>query len=269
MMVASHMRMVLGLVATFVAVLWYPCGAGAETVAQENFTYDTTAWDYAIPGNYNGGTGWGGTWQVILTQPGHLNLHAAIFGTNDYGAYDPQMAYSAGHGGRMYRALSTPLGSLTGSTYFFSANIFTPVTANTHVGVTVGGYSLSIEAQADKQGELVLWTPTGDNWNAPKGAFTNLYGAWHYVIGRIDFSAGGSVLKAWVDDDTPTDAEPHLELSSTATTFADANVIIGHWGDSGYTLADDFTLSTVPEPGLFGLLALGGGWLVRRYAGAA
>jgi len=266
MMTNSYLRMVV--VAALVAVLGCPAIINAEIIAQEDFTYDTTAWDYAIPGNYNGGTGWGATWQVVLTQPGHINLHAAIFGTNDYGAYGPQMAYSAGHGGRMYRALSTPLGSLTGSTYFFSANIFTPVTANTHVGVTVGGYALTIEAQADKQGELILWTPTGDNWNAPKGAFTNLYGAWHYVIGRIDFSAGGSVLKAWVDDYTPTDAEPHLELSSTATAFADSNVTIAHWGDSGYSLADDFTLSTVPEPGLLGLLALGG-WLVQRRIKAA
>ena len=208
---------------------------GAQAIATEAFEYETTRWDASVPGNYAGGTGWGAnTWQVDLTQqPGHPVPKVAIFGTNDFAPYESQTAYAWGHGGRLFRDLGSALDSSPGTKIYFCVDMYTPETANSHVSGALGGYGVSIESQAAKPGELILWEPNNTStWNEPKPAeLTGLYGEWHRMTAEIEFSATGSVLRAWIDASRETD--PHEVLVSTSTTFTASRFTITHWGDSG------------------------------------
>ncbi len=220
--------------------------AGAQALATESFDYETTRWDASVPGNYGGGTGWGAnTWQVDLTQqPGHPVPKAAIFGTSDFAPYEAQTAYAWGHGGRLYRDLGSALDSSPGTKIYFCVDMYTPETANSHVSGGLGGFGVSIESQAAKPGELILWEPNNTStWNEPKPAeLTGLYGEWHRMTAEIEFSATGSVLRAWIDASRETD--PHEVLTSTSTAFTGSRFVIAHWGDSGHALADNILIGT-------------------------
>ena len=218
----------------------------AQTIATEPFDYETTRWDANVPGNCDGGTGWGAnSWQVDLTQqPGHPVPKAAIFGTNDFAPYEAQTAYAWGHGGRLYRDLGSALDSSPGAKVYFCVDMYTPETANSHVSGALGGFGVSIESQAGKPGELILWEPNNaSTWNEPKSSErTGLYGEWHRMAAEIEFSATGSVVRAWIDASRETD--PHEVLVSTATAFSMSRFVIAHWGDSGYALADNILIGT-------------------------
>ena len=220
--------------------------ADAQTIAAESFDYEATRWDASVPGNYAGGTGWGAnSWQVNLTQqPGHPVPKAAILGTNDFSPYEPQMAYAWGHGGRLYRDLGSAPDTSPGAKVYFCVDMYTPETANSHVSGALGGFGVSIESQAAKPGELILWEPNNTStWNESKPLErTGLYGEWHRMTAEIEFSATGSVLRAWIDASRETD--PHEVLASTSTAFSMSQFVIAHWGDSGYALADNLIVGT-------------------------
>ncbi|NCC52247.1 MAG: choice-of-anchor D domain-containing protein, partial [Spartobacteria bacterium] len=214
-------------------------------IASEPFDYEVTRWDTNVPGHYDGGTGWGtNRWEVDLTpQPGHPVPKAAIFGTNDYEPYEPQMAYAWGHGGRLYRDLGATLDTSPGAKIYFSLDMYTPETADSHVSGSIGGFGVSIESQAAKPGELIIYTPQNNSWNEPKPVeLTGLYGSWHRMTAEIEFFATGSVIRAWID--ASQEADPHEVLASTCTTFSASRFYIAHWGDSGYALADNIIIGT-------------------------
>ena len=219
--------------------------ARAQAIATERFDYETTRWDTNVPGFYGGGTGWGtNTWQVDLTQqPGHPVPRAAIFGTNEYETYEPQTAYAWGHGGRLHRNLGSALDSTPGTKVFFCADMYMPETANSHVSGALGGFGVSIESQAGKPGELIAYAPDNSTWDVSKPVeLTGLYGEWHRIAAEIEFSATGSVIRAWIDASQETD--PHEVLASTSTAFTASSFHLAHWGDSGYALVDNVIIGT-------------------------
>ncbi len=243
-------------------------------IVEEDFSYATTAWDGAIDGNYSGGTGWSGSWTFVQGPGGHGNGQAAIFGLSGYEPYAPQEAYVSGHGGWLTRDISMTLPVTAGSVYYFAADLFTPVAIDSAVYLNFGGYSLGIESQASKPGELIMFAPdSASNWNDPKPAgFTNLWGAWQRLQARVEFTGTNSILTAWVN--ATSESDPSMQVISTSTNFSSMRMIVAHWGDQQYGLADNIVLATsfqgaVPEPstwfaGLTMAVAAAIAWCLRR-----
>lgn len=222
-------------------------------IVEETFSYVTTAWDGAIDGNYNGGTGWSGSWTFAQGPGGHGNGRGAIFGLSGYEPYAPQVSYVSGHGGWLTRDISMTLPATPGSVYYFAADLFTPVSFDSAIYLNLGGYSLGIESQDSKAGELMMFAPDGaSNWNDPKPAgFTNLWGTWQRLQARVEFTGTNSILTAWVNADSESD--PSMQVISTSTNFSAMRMIVAHWGDQQYGLADNIVVATsfqgaVPEP---------------------
>lgn len=227
--------------------------ATGAIIVEETFSYATTAWNSAIDGNYNGGNGWSGSWSFVQGPGGHGNGQGAIFGLSGYEPYGPQEAYVSGHGGWLTRNISMVLPVTAGSVYYFAADVFTPATFDSSIYLNLGGYSFGIESQAAKPGELIVWAPDGaSNWNDPKPAgFTNLWGVWQRVQARVEFTGTNSVLTVWVN--AASESDPSMQVTSTSTNFSSTQVVIAHWGDQQYGLADNVVVATsfqgaVPEP---------------------
>lgn len=231
--------------------------ATGAIIVEETFSYATTAWNSAIDGNYNGGTGWSGSWAFAQNPLGHHNGHAAIFGFSGYEPYDhagPQEAYVAGHGGWLTRDISMALTVTAGSVYYFAADVFTPVTFDSSIYLDIGGYSVGIDSQAAKPGELIMSAPdNASNWNDPKPVgFTGLWGGWQRLQARVEFTGTNSILTAWVN--ATSESRPSMQVISTSTNFSAVRIIVSHNGDQQYGLADNIVLGTsfgdtvVPEP---------------------
>ncbi len=231
--------------------------ANGAVIVEETFSYATTATNSAIDGNYNGGIGWNGSWAFALNPGGDGSGNARIFGLSGYEPYGPQQAYVAGHGGWLTRNISMVLPVTAGSVYYFAVDVLTPVTPNSSIYLDLGGYSVGIDSQAAKPGELIMFAPDGaSNWNDTKPVgFTGLWGGWQRLQARVEFTGTNSILTAWVNATSESDTS--MQVTSTSMNFSSLRMIVSHSGHQQYGLADNIVLGTsfgdtvVPEPSMW------------------
>lgn len=251
----------------------------AAVIASESFDYGTAGYNAGLEG-LNGGTGFSEAWKEFGS-----NANNGIFAGGLNVGSDAALSDSGNHarvqlssvGAGIGRNLSTTIGT-DGTTVWMSYRIQNNNTDTSEVFAVVfttlsesrrvlAGATAGTGGQSSNDGQFDLaFAPTGANADYAARDTLN-----HFAVLRFDFGAGNNDTVTYFNDPTSStdfSGSGDAQLTGIDATFDGiaftATSATLRWDEIriGTTLGD---VTTVPEPGTFGLLSLASlGLILRR-----